>query len=52
MPHMEYTIVDVFAEAAYQGNPLAVVRGGARLDAATMQAIARLCGSSRPRSPV
>jgi trans-2,3-dihydro-3-hydroxyanthranilate isomerase len=38
---MNYSIVDVFAEAAYEGNPLAVVRDAARLDAATMQAIAR-----------
>lgn len=38
---MEYSIVDVFAEAPYQGNPLAVVRDAARLDTASMQAIAR-----------
>ena len=36
-----YSIVDVFAEAPYAGNPLAVVRSAARLDSATMQAIAR-----------
>jgi trans-2,3-dihydro-3-hydroxyanthranilate isomerase len=38
---LSYQIVDVFAEARYAGNPLAVVHGGARLESATMQAIAR-----------
>jgi trans-2,3-dihydro-3-hydroxyanthranilate isomerase len=38
---MNYSIVDVFAEAPFGGNPLAVVRDAARLDTATMQAIAR-----------
>ncbi len=38
---MKLTIVDVFAEARYQGNQLAVVEDAAALDAATMQAIAR-----------
>jgi len=38
---LAYSVVDVFAEAPYAGNPLAVVRGAARLDTATMQAIAR-----------
>jgi trans-2,3-dihydro-3-hydroxyanthranilate isomerase len=33
--------LDVFAERPYEGNPLAVVTGGAALDAAAMQAIAR-----------
>ena len=37
---MDCTIVDVFAERPLSGNQLAVVRGGAHLDAATMQAIA------------
>ncbi len=37
---MKLTIVDVFAEARYQGNQLAVVEAAAHLDAATMQAIA------------
>lgn len=37
---MKLTIVDVFAEARYQGNQLAVVEDAAGLDAATMQAIA------------
>jgi len=36
-----YDIVDVFAEEQYAGNPLAVFRGGARLETATLQAIAR-----------
>lgn len=38
---MKLTIVDVFAEARYQGNQLAVVEGARDLDAATMQSIAR-----------
>jgi trans-2,3-dihydro-3-hydroxyanthranilate isomerase len=37
---MNYSIVDVFAEAPFGGNPLAVVRDAAHLDTATMQAIA------------
>lgn len=36
----EFHIVDVFAERAYQGNPLAVVLGDEGLDRAAMQAIA------------
>lgn len=36
-----YEIFDVFAEARYAGNPLAVIHGAASLDSATMQAIAR-----------
>jgi trans-2,3-dihydro-3-hydroxyanthranilate isomerase len=38
---MNYSIVDVFAEAPFGGNPLAVVRDAAHLSTATMQAIAR-----------
>lgn len=38
---MEYTIVDVFAEAQYQGNQLAVVRDAANLSSDAMQVIAR-----------
>jgi len=38
---LRYEVVDVFAEAPYAGNPLAVVRGGAELETATLQAIAR-----------
>lgn len=34
------TVVDVFAERPLSGNQLAVIRGGAHLDTATMQAIA------------
>ena len=35
---LAYEIFDVFAEAPYTGNALAVVHGGVRLDGATMQA--------------
>jgi len=38
---MDLSLVDVFAERRYAGNQLAVVRGAAGLDTATMQAIAR-----------
>jgi trans-2,3-dihydro-3-hydroxyanthranilate isomerase len=38
---LAYEIVDVFAEQRFAGNPLAVIRGAARLETATMQAIAR-----------
>jgi trans-2,3-dihydro-3-hydroxyanthranilate isomerase len=38
---MILTIVDVFAEARYEGNQLAVIRGAGSLDTAAMQAIAR-----------
>lgn len=38
---MQCTIVDVFAEAPWSGNQLAVVQGCAHLDGETMQAIAR-----------
>lgn len=38
---LECAIVDVFAERAFAGNRLAVVRGAAGLDAAAMQEIAR-----------
>ena len=41
-----FHIVDVFAEERYAGNPLAVVRDAADLDAATMQRIAREFGFS------
>jgi trans-2,3-dihydro-3-hydroxyanthranilate isomerase len=41
-----FHIVDVFAEARYAGNTLAVVRDAADLDAATMQRIAREFGFS------
>ena len=41
MTAMDCSIVDVFAERPLAGNPLAVVRGCAHLDAAAMQAIAR-----------
>jgi len=45
MPH-RFHIVDVFAEERYAGNPLAVVRDAADLDAATMQRIALEFGFS------
>jgi trans-2,3-dihydro-3-hydroxyanthranilate isomerase len=38
---LRYEVVDVFAEAPFAGNPLAVFRGGAGLDDARLQAIAR-----------
>ena len=38
---LTYTVLDVFAEAPLQGNPVAVVFGAARLSGAEMQAIAR-----------
>lgn len=38
---LRFTIVDVFAEEKYAGNPLAVVRGAAGLPDATLQAITR-----------
>jgi trans-2,3-dihydro-3-hydroxyanthranilate isomerase len=43
---LPFHIVDVFAEAPYAGNPLAVVRDAAGLDAGTMQRIAREFGFS------
>jgi trans-2,3-dihydro-3-hydroxyanthranilate isomerase len=38
---LHYEVLDVFAEAPLAGNPVAVIFGAARLDTATMQAIAR-----------
>jgi trans-2,3-dihydro-3-hydroxyanthranilate isomerase len=38
---LSYAVLDVFAEAPLQGNPVAVVFGAARLDGSDMQAIAR-----------
>jgi trans-2,3-dihydro-3-hydroxyanthranilate isomerase len=38
---LSYSILDVFAEAPLQGNPLAVIFGAAGLTTADMQAIAR-----------
>ncbi|HTO53865.1 MAG TPA: PhzF family phenazine biosynthesis protein [Myxococcota bacterium] len=38
---LRYSILDVFAEAPLEGNPLAVVFGAGRLSTAEMQAIAR-----------
>jgi trans-2,3-dihydro-3-hydroxyanthranilate isomerase len=45
VPH-RFHIVDVFAEARWAGNTLAVVRDAADLDAGAMQAIAREFGFS------
>lgn len=36
-----FSLVDVFHDGPFTGNPLAVVRGGGDLDTATMQAITR-----------
>jgi len=41
MPEFAYSIVDVFAEASLEGNPLAVVHDARALDGETMQRIAR-----------
>ncbi|HEY8785210.1 MAG TPA: PhzF family phenazine biosynthesis protein [Candidatus Limnocylindria bacterium] len=41
MTRYEYRIVDVFTDKAFGGNPLAVFREPGKLDAATMQAIAK-----------
>jgi PhzF family phenazine biosynthesis protein len=41
MPTIRYRIVNVFAESAFGGNPLAVVEDAADLPEPTMQAIAR-----------
>src|SRR5438876_8889775 len=40
MNHYAYRIVNVFAEAPLEGNPLAVFEDGRGLDDATMQALA------------
>ena len=41
MTRHEYRLVDVFADRPFAGNPLAVFRDGASLDAKTMQSIAK-----------
>ena len=41
MAELDYWVVDVFAGAALEGNPLAVVRNDAGLTTEQMQAIAR-----------
>ena len=41
MTRYEYRVVDVFTDKAFGGNPLAVFREPGKLDAATMQAIAK-----------
>ena len=41
MTRYEYRLVDVFTDKAFGGNPLAVFREPGKLDAATMQAIAK-----------
>ncbi len=52
---LRYEILDVFAESPLAGNPLAVFHGGAQLETATLQAIARemnLSETSFVRSPI
>ncbi len=41
MTRYEYKLVDVFTDRAFGGNPLAVFREPGKMDAATMQAIAK-----------
>ena len=41
MPNLDFAFVDVFAEAALNGNPLAVVKGGDDLADDTLRAVAR-----------
>ncbi|HKC90533.1 MAG TPA: PhzF family phenazine biosynthesis isomerase, partial [Candidatus Limnocylindria bacterium] len=41
MTRYEYRVVDVFTDKAFGGNPLAVFREPGKLDATTMQAIAK-----------
>ena len=41
MTRYEYRVVDVFTDKAFGGNPLAVFREPGKLDAGTMQAIAK-----------
>lgn len=41
MANLKFYIVDVFAEGKYEGNQLAVVRGGSNLPDETLQKIAR-----------
>jgi trans-2,3-dihydro-3-hydroxyanthranilate isomerase len=49
---LEYEIVDVFAAAAYAGNPLAVVYGADALKQAQLQALAREFNLSETTFPV
>lgn len=49
---LEYEIVDVFADAAFAGNPLAVVYGADALDDAQLQSIAREFNLSETTFPV
>lgn len=41
MPQVRYQIVNVFAETAFGGNPLAVIEDGSALSTAEMQLVAR-----------
>jgi trans-2,3-dihydro-3-hydroxyanthranilate isomerase len=50
--HLEYEIVDVFAGAAFAGNPLAVVYGAEALEQAQLQALAREFNLSETTFPV
>jgi trans-2,3-dihydro-3-hydroxyanthranilate isomerase len=49
---MRYDVVDVFTDAAFAGNPLAVVHGGVDLSAGQMQAIAAEFGLSETAFPL
>jgi trans-2,3-dihydro-3-hydroxyanthranilate isomerase len=49
---LEYEIVDVFAGAAFAGNPLAVVYGADALDPSQMQSLAREFNLSETTFPV
>ncbi len=41
MPHIQYQILNVFAETPFGGNPLAVIEDGSGLSDTEMQLIAR-----------
>jgi len=49
---LNYDVVDVFADRAFAGNPLAVVHGAGDLDAAAMQTIAREFNLSETAFPL
>ncbi|MFD1521047.1 PhzF family phenazine biosynthesis protein [Pseudonocardia yunnanensis] len=49
---MRYDVLDVFTDAAFAGNPLAVVHGGVDLSSVQMQAIAAEFGLSETAFPL
>ena len=49
---MRYDVLDVFTDAAFAGNPLAVVHGGVDLSSGQMQAIAAEFGLSETAFPL